>query len=147
MTANELRKVGLSPKERRFMAAFFRLGTKAAAYRELSPNVTEESACTLGARIYAKISKKIDWPALLALAELDDARLASELARKLTAKKSEFYQGVSVAVVEDNGTQMRAVELLADLLGKRSADVTVHNAESSFLAALEEAHRLRERPE
>lgn len=144
---SEFRKLNLSPKERRFMAAFFRLGTRAAAYRQVSPNVTEDSAAVMGSRLYAKIVAKVDWPTLLALAELDDARLASELARKLTAKKSEFYQGEEVAIVEDNGTQMRAVELLADLLGKRQTDINVTNSTTAFLAALEEAHRIRQRGE
>lgn len=125
------------------MLAFFRTSNKLRAYLEVCPGVTEESAGTLGPRLYSRIVARVPWPQLLALAGLDDARLASELARKLEAKKTEFYQGEAVAEVEDNGTQMRAVELLADLLGKRSSDVTVKTETASFLAALEEAHRIR----
>jgi hypothetical protein len=108
------------------MIAYFRTSNKTRAYLEVCPGVTEESAGSLGPRFFGKITARVPWPQLLALAGLDDARLANELAKKLEAKKSEFYQGEEVAVVDDNGTQMRAVELLADLLGKRKTDITLN---------------------
>ncbi|HWP69363.1 MAG TPA: hypothetical protein VN437_08670, partial [Rectinemataceae bacterium] len=46
--------------------------------------------------------------------------------QRLHAKKAEFYEGRQVSVVEDNGTRMRATLLLADLHGKRKADIDVN---------------------
>ena len=46
---SEFEGVRLSPKERKFMVAFFRTSNKTRAYLEACPGVTEESAGTLGA--------------------------------------------------------------------------------------------------
>lgn len=52
-------------------------------------------------------------------------RLAADLGELLQAKKTEFYRGRPVADCTDNGTRMRAVELLAELLGRKKLDVNL----------------------
>jgi hypothetical protein len=62
----------------------------------------------------------------LAAAGLDDLRLAKDIRMLLRAKKSEFYQGIKVADCTDNSTRMRAVELLAELLGRKKSELNLH---------------------
>ena len=117
----------LSPKERAFMAEYFRNGMRMnAAYHVIFPKADAITCRVNSSRLFSRIrTKTTDWERILKLANLDDFTLALEVRKKLRAKKSEFYQGSAVATVQDNGTQMRAVELLADLLGRRKAAVPI----------------------
>lgn len=119
----------LTPRERVFIAEYMRNGMrigKAFKVSEGRPEMDSHRAVESGSRMLAKIKKKTaDWQRILELTGLDDFTLATEVRKKLRARKSEFYQGAAVATVADNGTQMRAVELLADLLGRRKSTVDV----------------------
>ena len=59
----------------------------------------------------------------LEAAGLGEIRLLKELDSKLQAKVTKYYQDQSLGDHEDNTTQMRATELLAELLGKRKTSV------------------------
>ena len=69
--------------------------------------------------------KKDCWRDTLAAARLDDIRLASKLNELLDAKKTEFYKGRVAADCTDNATQLRAAELLAELLGRKKLDLNL----------------------
>jgi hypothetical protein len=62
---------------------------------------------------------------MLESAGLGEMRLLRELEKRLGAMETHFYQDQVVADCEDNGTRMRATDLLADLLGKRKAEVAI----------------------
>lgn len=76
-------------------------------------------------RYYSRIKEKIDWPEFLELAGLGLDRVARKLNEMLECKKTEFYKGEVVTHCTDNGTRMRAVELLAELHGLRKQEVKV----------------------
>jgi len=68
------------------------------------------------------------WRDILAAADIDDLSLAGDLNWARLATRSEFYQGLSVAVVTDNVTRMRAIELIAELLGHKKAALELSGA-------------------
>lgn len=74
------------------------------------------SACRMEARLRARPAL---WQDILSAAGIDDYALAGDLNWARNAMRTEFYQGRAVADVEDNGTRMRAIELIAELLGHR----------------------------
>lgn len=121
-----MRNLEIYTKERRFLSEYFRNGCNAKrAYLKIAPDVTERTAEELGSKLLARVKKKDCWIDILEAAGLDDMRLASSLDALLMAKKTEFYQGVPVAEVEDNSTRIRATELLAELRGRRKHEVSV----------------------
>lgn len=126
----------LSPRERRFLRSYLGDGKRIVeAYKDCvrladgTVPVSDATARVTGSNMLARLRRNPPlWQEILAAAEIDDMALAGHIARMLRARKTEFYQGQAVAEVEDNGTQMRAVELLADVLGKRKASVDVNGA-------------------
>ena len=72
---------------------------------------------------YKTNKKKIDWSAKLEAAGLSEDRLLQELEKRLNAKVTKFYQDENLGEFEDNTTQQRATELLADLLGKKKNQI------------------------
>lgn len=68
----------------------------------------------------------MDWPRLLESAGLGEIRLLREVEKQLTATVTKYYQDQSLGDHTDNAVRMRATELLADLLGKRKAELDVH---------------------
>jgi hypothetical protein len=77
-------------------------------------------------RAMARIKRRLGertWQEKLEAADLGDTRLLEELSAALRAMKTEYYHGVPVAECEDNTNRQRALELLADILGKRKAAV------------------------
>jgi hypothetical protein len=90
-----------------------------------SPNGDRKLRRRAWIEVHQKHKKKDCWPDILASAGLDDIRLARDLSRLLAAKKTEFYQGTAVADVTDNAVRMRAVELLAELLGRKKAEIAL----------------------
>lgn len=75
-----------------------------------------------------RIKTKIDWETFLDEAGMGIDRLLVELNRKMAAKTTKHYQDESLGDFDDNATQMRAVELLADLLGVRKQSVDVNHS-------------------
>lgn len=128
----------LSPFERKFIAEYFRNGFRIGkAYGVTKPEVDTKTCYEQGSRLLMRIkAKTAEWEKILKLAELDDFRLAVEVRKKLRARKVEFYQGAKVTVVQDNGTQMRAVELLADLLGRRKMALPVGESGEALTGVL-----------
>ena len=88
-------------------------------------NSAHVDSCKLMARLRKYPAR---WQDILAAAGLDDITLARKLCELLEAKRSEFYQGQEVAVVTDNGTQARAVELLTEILGHRKQALELSGA-------------------
>ena len=124
----ELAKIyGLKPKERQFLKVYFSTFDKQKAYLEshLTANVTKESLLSVSSRYYQRIKAKLDWPAFLEVVGLGIDRLALEIEKGFTAKKTEFYQGKAVAQCEDNAVRARTRELLADLHGLRKQEVRI----------------------
>jgi len=57
---------------------------------------------------------------------LGEERLLLELEKRLNAEITKYYQDVSLGNHTDNAVRMRATELLAELLGKRKAEIDLH---------------------
>jgi|TARA_Y100000310_G_scaffold271862_1_gene286566 hypothetical protein len=122
----------LTIRERRFLHAYLREGLSATdAYLLIATKViTTGSARELGSRLLKRIKKKVEWTEMLDAADLGLDRLAGEMNRMLRMQKVVHYQGEEVGTYEDSGTQMRAVDLLADLLGqKKSSSNRRHGGE------------------
>ena len=100
------------------------------AYLNVSPQntVAHRSASELGSRMMKRIKKKANWNEVLLGAGLDNMRLASEMNRMLGMQKVVYYEGKNIGKCEDSGIQMRATELLADLLGLRKQAVDVNHS-------------------
>ena len=122
-----VKQFDLKPKEITFLHYHLVIGLSlSASYREIKfvkPQTKDESTRRSASRFFARIKQKIDWPQLLELAGIGLDRVILELNDKLTAKKTEFHQGIAVAECEDNGTQMRALELLAELHGLKKREI------------------------
>lgn len=56
---------------------------------------------------------------------LTKARVAAKVVSLLDAKKTVFWQGEEVTDVEDNGTQLGAASLAADILGMKKVEVAL----------------------
>lgn len=82
-----------------------------------------------------RILGKIDWPRLLGEAGLGEVRLLREVQARLAAVETKFWQGKSLGEFSDNAVRMRATEVLADLLGKRKAELNLHADEIVIRAA------------
>jgi len=122
----------LSPRDRRYIK--YRFGPLRMSQRDAflaavqRPDGTypckAESARQQGSRLEQRLRRNPAlWSDIMAACELDDYTLAEGINWALKAKRSEFYQGALVAEVEDNGTRMRAIELIAELLGHRKQAV------------------------
>jgi len=124
----------LSPRERRYIQ--YRYGpsrlSQVDAYLEAvkrpdgaSP-ITRESATVAASKLDRRLrSNPPLWHDVLAAAGIDDLSLAEDLNWARNAERTEFYQGKPVATVSDNGTRMRAIELIAELLGHRKSAVEI----------------------
>lgn len=114
----------LTPREAMFFRAYIKGSKIGDAYLaclpEEHPQMNDDNARKAGWRMLRRIKQKVDWPRLMESAGLGVMRVLQEEEKRLGAMKSEFYEGEEVAVVEDNGTRMRATELLADLNRLRS---------------------------
>lgn len=56
---------------------------------------------------------------------MGEERLLREIRQRLRAKTTHFWQDHAITDRKDNATRMRATELLADLHGKRKAELNV----------------------
>ncbi|HXK36137.1 MAG TPA: hypothetical protein VJ553_00970 [Candidatus Paceibacterota bacterium] len=117
----------LTPKEARFFEAYISGMTAKDAYWEIRPRVEERSAIELGCRMLKRIRGKREWGALLDAANMGDDRLLRVLDEMLTAKTTHFWQDTIVCDVEDNSTRMHALELLARLRGRLTAELNIHH--------------------
>jgi hypothetical protein len=70
--------------------------------------------------------KKADWHALVEAGNLGDDRLLLELEKLLNATITRYFKDLPVGEHPDNGVRMGAVALLARLLGRDKAELTIH---------------------
>jgi hypothetical protein len=117
----------LTPKEAQFFRLYIRGMSATDAYLKLRPGIKRESANAAGCRTLRRIKRKVDWGAKLEEADLGEIRLLRELHQRLRAETTHFWQDEEVSNLTDNATRMRATELLAELLGKRKAELNVHH--------------------
>ena len=90
---------------------------------------TPESARVTASNLERRLREnRALWQDILQAIGLDDYTLGGMLQWALNAKKTEFYQGEAVAEVDDNGTRLRATELLAELLGHRKNALEIAGA-------------------
>lgn len=54
------------------------------------------------------------------------ARVFVKVNELMDARKTEFYKGSPVADCDDNGTQLGATSLAAELLGMKKLDISIH---------------------
>lgn len=116
----------LTPREVKFFLAYIDGATYQDAYLSIRPGLSAESARKMGSRMAKTIKTKINWQGTLELAGLGEMRLAQEINLRLKAMSTEFYEGKAITDVQDNGTRMRATALLADLHGKKKAELDVN---------------------
>ena len=72
---------------------------------------------------------------MLDSAGLGEDRLLCELDKMLGAEVTKYYKDGSLGPHTDNATRMRATELLADLLGKRKAELNIHDDRVEIIPA------------
>jgi hypothetical protein len=129
---SEQSKDELTIKEKKFLKALFSNGFQIAkAYREATPNgdqLKRSTAESNGSKLYSRIRKKECWREALEAAGLDDISLAYEIKRLLRMKKVTYYEGKPIGKDDDAFIQLRAVELLAELLGKRKNQVDIKHS-------------------
>ena len=125
----------LTPREAQFLRAYIKGTPMDQAYLSVLPAghkpMTDDNARKSGSRMLKRIREKVDWPRLMESAGLGELRTLREVDARLKATKVEFYQGQIVKdkdgnplLLEDNGTRMRATELLVDLNGKRKLEIS-----------------------
>jgi hypothetical protein len=117
----------LTPIEAQFFRLYIRGMTATDAYLKLRPDIKRESADAAGCRMLRRIKRKVDWGSKLEEADLGEMRLLRELHKRLLAETTHFWQTEAVSNLTDNATRMRATELLAELLGKRKAELNIHH--------------------
>ena len=70
---------------------------------------------------------------------LTKARVAAKIVSLMEARKTVFHQGIPMAETEDNGTQLGATGLAADILGMKKAEVDAGEGFRAFFQALKGA--------
>lgn len=100
--------------EAKFLQAYLAGANQTDAYLVVRPNVSRQTAGARGCLIMKRIREKVPWKDLLEACDLGEIRLIAELRKRLEAKKTDDA---------DNTTRMRATELLAEMLGKKKADI------------------------
>jgi len=122
----------LTLRDRLFLAFYFDTGMYATqAYMKYGESIgkpcTHQVAEVQGSRALKRIRLSGDFRAILETRGLDDIRLASEINRLLQIKKPAISaKGEVVGEYEDGQTQVRAAEMLKDVLGHSSkAEITL----------------------
>lgn len=82
-----------------------------------------------------RIKDKYDWDRLLDEAGLGYERIYAKLEEMLEAKTTKHYKGIEIGEFTDNGTRMRALELLVELHGMRR-QVVKHQGSITFTEAI-----------
>ena len=116
----------LSVREARFLLAHIEGASLTDSYLKIAPEMDRDVAATLACRMLRRIRAKIPWEQILSEAGLGEVRLMRKLEELLEATFTKYYQNVSLGDHTDNATRMRATELLAELLGRRKADISLH---------------------
>jgi hypothetical protein len=121
----------LSARESMFLRLYIKGATLEEAYRKIHEGridakpISDRSIRQSGSNMLKRIKAKVDWPRLMESAGLGEMRVLREIEARLGAMETHFYQDKVVADREDNGTRMRATELLADFHGKRKNQLEV----------------------
>jgi len=117
---NEKIEPKLTPKESIFLRCYLNGMSETDSYLHVEPNVTRPSAGVMGCKWLKRLKEKLNWGELMEVAGLGEVRLLKELRRHLEMKKVTFWQGEEIeGDYEDAPIQLRATEILVDLLGKR----------------------------
>ncbi len=124
---NELTKANpekpLTPRELTFLLGYAEGKSATDCYLIIRPDVERESARVSACRMLKRILKKTTWPKLLEGSDLGELRFIRELDARLKAVVTKHYQDKVLGVFEDNGTRMRATELLGRVLGKDKQEI------------------------
>jgi len=72
---------------------------------------------------------------MLDAADLGEMRTLRELDARLNAMETKLHRGIVVGEFEDNGTRMRATELLADIHRMRATDINLHTDSVEIIPA------------
>ena len=139
----------LTNRDRQFLALYFANGMNATdAWFKLCERggkpCTRESAEVQGSRAVKRVRQSGDFRAILEERGLDDLRLANEIDRLLQVKRT-FITGEGDVVECDDGlTQVKAAEMLKDILGHNSAqEINVNNrADSGLVLVLQGAKEI-----
>ena len=74
--------------------------------------------------------KKIDWQEWLDAYDLGDSRIARDLDAQLKSTVVRHWKDEEIGTYADNATRQRALELLAEINGRRKATVDVNHSGS-----------------
>lgn len=140
-TLAKVNKNKLTLRERRFLNSYVETFSITESYKTISPDVSSEVARAAGSRLMRRIRTKADFETLLTDAGAGRERLVAEVLRMMSAKVTKYYQDKSLGEHDDNPTQMRAIECLADFLGvrKQSVDVNLNGKVMHYDAVVYEA--------
>ena len=124
----KVRKDKLTSREKRFLNSYVKTLNITESYKIISSDASSEVASAAGSRLMGRIRTKAGFKTILTDAGLGKERVAGELLRMLSAKTKKYYKDKSLGEHDDNPTQMRAIELLADLLGLRKSALDVNHS-------------------
>lgn len=115
----------LANRDRQFLAIYFANGMNATdawftMCERAGKPCTRETAGTKGCQALKRIRASGDFRAILEAHDLDDLRLAREIDRLLAVKKTFVTNDGKSIECEDGQTQVRAAEMLKDILGHSS---------------------------
>jgi hypothetical protein len=116
----------LTPRELTFLLGYAEGKSATDAYLEIRPGIERESARVSACRMLKRIIMRATWPKILEASNLAEMRFVRELDARLKAVVTKHYQDKSLGEFEDNGTRMRATELLGRILGKDAQRVDLH---------------------
>jgi len=134
----------LTVKERRFFYAYLETGKQITAFRKAFPDSKLKKPELAGHKLMHRIKDKYDWERLLEEAGLGYEKICAKLAQLTEAKVAKFNsKGEEVAIIPDNATQIKALELLVDLYGFRK-QVIEHTGNVTFTEAVQQAYERRQ---
>ena len=123
----------LANRDRVFLALYFANGLNATeAWFQLCQRAgkpcTRSTAEVQGSKALKRVRQSGDFRAILEERGLDDLRLAAEIDRLLRVKKTFLTKAGEAIDCEDGQTQVKAAEMLKDVLGHNSPkEINVNN--------------------
>ncbi len=123
----------LANRDRQFLALYFANGFNATeAWFTLCQDAgrpcTRETASTKGSQALKRIRESGDFRAILEARGLDDIRLAREIDRLLQVQRTYISPNGQTVTYDDGQTQVKAAQMLQDVLGHNAAhEINLNN--------------------
>ena len=110
----------LTVRERKFLKNHIEGMNQTEAYLAINSNVSYDTARVKGSQMMKRVRDNTVWKEIMIASGLDEMCLLQKLKQLLETKKIYFWQGKVISGSFDDALiQIRALELLCDLHGKR----------------------------